>query len=380
MCFHVPGPLKLQITMTTGATYNIIPILLTVSVALMISLALNRALIAFCLKHGIVDKPGRRKRHTEPVPNIGGISVLLSIVIALATTWLLFPDWFGSGLPWFHIALGGLLIFGVGLYDDLQPVSAWVKLLSQAAAGLLLYFGGIVIDPLYIPFVGEIHPGYWSALVTVVWVIALSNAINLIDGLDGLASGVGLIGAIAVGAIALALKIPGGVALSLALSGALIGMLYYNLYPARLFLGDSGALLVGYIFAVLSLLAPIKSFTATALFPPLVALAVPLIETISSFLRRLLAGKNIMKADRRHIFHYLGYLGLSYRATVRLFWAFSALSGALSILMLFWDKSLVAKALLLIMVAVLVLFLILGGRLRRRGVSAKEALVKENHD
>ncbi len=338
--------------------------LLILIVSLGLSLVLSRLVIGFCLKHDIVDTPGQHKRHKEPVPNIGGVSVLISMIVSLALAWFLYPDWYDTGLPWLHIALGALLIFGVGLYDDLQPVSAWLKLLAQAAAGLLLYFGGIKIDLLYVPFVGEVHPGIWSALISVFWVTLLSNAINLIDGLDGLATGVGLIGAIAVGAISLLLNIPGGVALSLALTGALAGVLYFNLYPARLFLGDSGALLVGYLFAVLSLLAPIKSFTAAALFPPLVALAVPLVETFTSFSRRLLAGKNVMKADRRHLFHYLGHLGLSYRATVRTFWLVSALSGAMSILMLFWDKSLVVATLVVIMVAVLALFLILGGRLR----------------
>lgn len=355
--------------MTNDLLQNLPGMFVTALVALIVSLTLSRALIRFCLAYGIVDRPGRRKRHKEPVPNLGGVSVIVSMTIALTLAGLLFPGWFDIGLPWWHIALGALLIFGVGLYDDLQPVSAWLKLLSQAAAGLILYSGGIVVDPLYIPFVGEVHPGMWAALISVFWVIILSNALNLIDGLDGLAAGVGLIGAIAVGALSLLLHISGGVALSLALTGALIGVLYYNLYPARLFLGDSGALLIGYMFAVLSLLAPIKSFTAAALFPPLVALAVPLVETFTSFVRRLLAGKNVLKADRRHLFHYLGYLGLSYRATVRIFWVFSALSGALSIVMLFWDKSLVARALVLIMVAVLGLFLILGGRLR--GASTK---------
>ncbi len=358
--------------MMGDSSQNISGMVVVALVALTVSLLVSRGLISFCRAHSIVDRPGRRKRHKEPVPNIGGVSVILSVVVSMSLIGLLFPAWLNGGIPWVHVALGGLLIFGVGLYDDLQPVSAWLKLLSQATAGLLLYFGGIVIDPLYIPFVGEVHPGVWSALISVFWVTLLSNAINLIDGLDGLATGVGLIGAIAVGAISLLLNIPGGVALSLALSGALIGVLYFNLYPARLFLGDSGALLVGYLFAVLSLLAPIKSFTAAALFPPLVALAVPLVETFSSFSRRLLTGKNVFKADRRHLFHYLGYLGLSYRATVRTFWVFSAISGALSVAMLFWDRSLVARTLVVIMVAVLGLFLILGGRLRSAALKGKQ--------
>ncbi|MBN4076129.1 undecaprenyl/decaprenyl-phosphate alpha-N-acetylglucosaminyl 1-phosphate transferase [Gemmatimonas aurantiaca] len=337
-----------------------------VGVATTLSLLLNSALIRFCNARGILDYPNGRKRHKSPTPHIGGVTLLLSFTLTALLIGVLFPEYLHLGEVVYVSLLGGaVLVFAVGLIDDLKPVSAWVKLLAQVAAGLVLYYGGAAPEVLSIPFLGEVNLGGWSALIAIVWVVALSNAVNLIDGLDGLASGVSLIGALSLAVILWALQVGDLAMLALALAGSLIGMLYYNLYPARLFLGDSGALLIGYLFAALSLMAPVKSYTTAALFLPLLALAVPLIETFSSFLRRLFAGKSILQADRRHLFHYLGYLGLSLRATVRIFWLAGALSGTLAIGMLFWDRMLAVSVLALVMVAVLGLILILGFRLRK---------------
>lgn len=356
----------LTITTTSMTTIALICTALATALALLF----NAALIRICVARGILDYPNGRKRHKRPTPHIGGVSLLLSFCLTTLLISALFPETLSWGaLPWGAVLGGALLMFGVGLIDDLRPVSAWVKLLAQIAAGAALYLGGAAPELISIPFVGEAHLGAWSALIAIVWVVALSNAVNLIDGLDGLASGVSLIGALSLAVVLWALQVTDLSILALALAGSLIGMLYYNLYPARLFLGDSGALLIGYLFAALSLLAPVKSFTTAALFLPLLVLAVPLLETASSFVRRLYSGKSVMQADRRHLFHYLGYLGLSPRAAVRIFWLAGAVSGALAIGMLFWDRALAMSALALVMVAVLGLILILGLRLRRTGAN-----------
>lgn len=340
--------------------------LITLVIATVLTLAGNVALIRFCNARDILDYPSGHKRHKFPTPHIGGVSLILGVCFTAIAVGMIFPEQLNwSALPWASLLIGALLIFAVGLVDDLKPVSAAAKLLAQIAAGAALYLGGAAPDLLSIPFVGEVNLGAWSALIAILWVVALSNAVNLIDGLDGLACGISLIGALSLAVILWALGVTDLSILALALAGSLIGMLYFNLYPARLFLGDSGALLIGYFFAAISLLAPVKSFTTAALFLPLLALAVPLIETASSFTRRLFAGKSVMQADRRHLFHYLGYLGLSLRATVRIFWLAGALSGALSIVMLFWDRTLAMTVLAAVMVAVLALILILGFRLRR---------------
>ena len=347
-----------------------LPFIGAMALALVVSLALglviDRWLIGFCHRRGILDYPGKRKRHKHPTPNIGGVSVFISVSAALSLALIFSDSQSGPHAPhWPSILAGGALIFIVGLRDDVKPVSAWIKLAAQALAGGFLYWGGMVVEVLYLPLVGEIHPGAWGILINVFWVALLSNAINLIDGLDGLAAGVSLIGAVALGVIALIFGVTEAALACAALSGALIAMLYFNTYPARLYLGDSGSLLIGYLFAVFSFLVPMKSFTTAALFPPLVALAVPLTETSVSFFRRLLAGKNILKADRRHLFHYLAYLGLGPRSTVRVFWLMSALCGAGAIAMPFSDKGLAVIALIVLAVAVFVVIVILGLRLRR---------------
>lgn len=347
-------------------------IALALCVSLALGLVINRYLIGFCHKRGVLDRPGERKRHKHPTPNIGGVGVFISVSVALLLALVFTEGQRGADAPhWPSILAGGALIFLVGLRDDIKPVSAWMKLGAQALAGALLYWGGMVVDPLYLPLFGEIHPGVWGILINIFWVVLLSNAINLIDGLDGLASGVSLIGALALGVISIIFGVTEAALACAALSGSLIAMLYFNLYPARLYLGDSGSLLIGYLFAVISFLVPMKSFTSAALFPPLVALAVPLTETSVSFLRRLLSGKNVFKADRRHLFHYLTYLGLGSRSTVRVFWLLSALCGAGAIAMPFSDKGLAVITLTLLAVAVFAVILILGLRLRR-GANSNE--------
>ncbi|HSH00005.1 MAG TPA: MraY family glycosyltransferase [candidate division Zixibacteria bacterium] len=344
---------------------------LVVCGAVALALPLNYLLIRLCRRYDILDHPTNRKRHTRPTPNIGGAALLVCVVVTILCAKVIFAGSFvGHDAPWLSLSVGAALVFAVGLIDDVRPVGAWVKLLAQVAAGLILFSGGVSLQMISVPFVGEIAPGGWGALITIFWVALLSNAINLIDGLDGLAGGVSLIATSSLAAIFYLLQVEQGTLICCALGGALIGFLFFNLHPAKLFLGDSGSLLIGYMFAALSLLAPVKSFTGAALFVPLVALAIPLIEVTSSFTRRLLAGKHIFAGDRRHLFHYLGYLGLSPQATVRVFWAGGALFGALSVSMLFWDRALTVTVLVTVMVAVLGAILILGLRLRRTGAQS----------
>ena len=345
---------------------QVIAITILACVCAALSGVLNIAVIRICHKYGILDKPGMRKRHKNPTPNIGGVAILLSVVITLMFGSWIYPEiLLANDIPWVAIGLAGFLIFAVGFVDDLRPVPPFGKLFVQTISGLIVYSGGLAVDPIYLPFWGELTLGGWSALETVFWVVALSNAINLIDGLDGLALGVSLIGAVSLMMIALALNLEVVLTICAILSGALAGSLYFNLHPARIFLGDSGSLLIGFIFATLSLLVPIKSYTTAALFPPLIALGIPLIETASSVLRRFFAGRSVFAADRRHLFHYLGYLGLGPRATVRVFWLGGVLCGATSIAMLFWDRRLALGALLGVMVVVFLVFLILRPRLNR---------------
>ena len=317
-------------------------------------------------KLDLLDQPGRHKRHKRPVPFVGGAALF---VVFWGTMAILH---FISGTPIFDTPMtlvwmfgGAVVIFGIGLIDDIRPLSALTKLTGEAAAGVLLYFGGLTIDPVFIPFLGQCTFSHWSILITILWVIGLTNAINLIDGLDGLASGVSLIAAIIMAALGLIYQAPAVVAVASALSGFLLVFLWYNRYPARIFLGDSGSLQLGYYFAIISLLVPFKSFTAAALYLPLLALGVPILETAVSILRRLISGKGVMEADRRHLFHYLALAGLSPKKVVMVFWGLSLVFGLSTLAMLLWDRVLVSIILGLFMVVICVAFLIFTANLTR---------------
>ena len=318
------------------------------------------AVIRLAHRYDLLDHPGLHKRHKRPVPVLGGLGLFLSVWVPVGLAVLLLPGRFsdlaGSLL---YIFLGAVLVFMVGFSDDLRPLTAWTKLVAQVAAGLILYVGGLSIDPITIPFYGSVHIGQLSVVITIAWVVGLTNAINIIDGLDGLASGVSLIGAVTLAVVGALYQVGSVLVFAYVLIGFLAVFLYFNRYPARIFLGDGGSLQIGFYFAVISLLVPVKSFTAAALYLPLLALAVPLMEAVVSIVRRLISGHNVMKADRRHLFHYLALAGLTPSQVVRVFWALSVVFGLFALAMFFWNRLLVFGLLVLFMVVISIIFLIL---------------------
>jgi UDP-GlcNAc:undecaprenyl-phosphate GlcNAc-1-phosphate transferase len=334
--------------------------------SLLMTLVLMRPAIRLAERFGLVDRPGRHKRHRRPVPDVGGVVLFVALWLSLGICMLLSPAVRAElGPSLLYVFAGAVLIFLVGFADDLKPLSAWSKLAAQTAVGLLLYRGGLMIDPITIPFAGSYEIGSLSLVITVVWVVMLTNAINLIDGLDGLATGVSLIAALTLVIIGTLYSAGPAVLFAYALIGFLVVFLIFNRYPARIFLGDSGSLQIGYYFAVISLLVPIKSYTAAALYLPLLVLGVPLMETAISFSRRLMSGRNVMKADRRHLFHYLALAGFSPRAIVAIFYLLSAVFGAFALAMYFLNRLVVFGLLVLFMVVISALFLIFMARLSR---------------
>ncbi len=341
----------------------------------LLALLLTPLSMRLAVRYDLMDLPGQHKRHRRPVPLVGGAVLFVALWGAMTLAVALAADTIYVELTdsYLYVLAGAAIVFLVGLSDDLRPLSAWTKLSAQAAAGLVLYLGGLRIDPVSVPFMGSVDIGPWSILITVVWVVGLTNAINLIDGLDGLAGGVSLVGALTMSVIGSLYQVGPVVLLSYALVGFLLVFLWYNRHPARIFLGDSGSLQIGYYFAVISLLVPLKSYTAAAVYLPLLALGVPILETAASIVRRLLAGKSIVKADRRHLFHYLALAGLSPRTTVYIFWILSAVFGLFALAMYFWDRLIVASLLVLFMVVISCLFLIFMARLSRPTRGRREA-------
>lgn len=344
-----------------------LPVILPAFVSLLIGFVLVRYAITLGHRYSLLDLPGQHKRHKRPVPILGGAALFLTFWLGLAVVALSplsLPIGFWAVAP--YVMAGALILFLVGFSDDLKPVSPWIKLSAQCAAGLVLYMGGLNIDPVSIPFAGSVSLGWPSLFITLLWVVGLTNAINLIDGLDGLAAGVCLIAAITMGGIGLLFEVASVVLFSSLLAGFLVVFLFYNRYPAKLFLGDSGSLQLGYYFAVMSLLVPLKSYTAAALYLPLLVLAVPLIETATSVFRRLVSRKGVMTADRRHIFHFLALAGIGPRGTVLIFYLLSALFGLFTLAMYYWNRRIVFGILVLFMVVIFAAFFILLSNLNRK--------------
>jgi UDP-GlcNAc:undecaprenyl-phosphate GlcNAc-1-phosphate transferase len=270
---------------------------------------------------GAVDRPGHRKVHATEVSRLGGVAVwgAVAYVVALAAVMgVLDASTFAQvRVGWAPLALGGALLATIGVVDDVRGLGARTKLLAQLAAAALVIAGGCVIREATNPITGaSFELGPLAVPVTVLWVVGVTNALNLIDGLDGLAAGVGLIVSGTLCLISLAVGRTDVAMLAGILAGALVGFLYFNFNPATIFLGDSGSLFLGYALAVLSIESAHKGATAVLVLAPILALGLPIMDTALTVLRRLLLATSLMQPDRDHIHHRLIALGLSHRRAV----------------------------------------------------------------
>jgi UDP-GlcNAc:undecaprenyl-phosphate/decaprenyl-phosphate GlcNAc-1-phosphate transferase len=287
-------------------------------------LALTPAVRALARRWDLVDAPGQRKIHTVSVPRIGGVAVTLGMLLALAATASMGHVSAADVHAWSPVLLGGALIFGVGLWDDVRPRPAWVKLGVQLAAAGLTVALGVRIDHLTL-FGVTLGLGSLAVPLTIVWIVGLTNAFNLMDGLDGLASGLAIIAAGTCAVVSLARDDAQGYVLLLALLGALCGFLPYNFNPATIFLGDSGSLVVGYVLAVTAIPSFQKGATALVVVGPLLLFALPISETLHSMARRLRGQglRQVFRADQKHLHYRLLGLGLSHRAAVLVLYGLS---------------------------------------------------------
>jgi UDP-GlcNAc:undecaprenyl-phosphate GlcNAc-1-phosphate transferase len=281
---------------------------------------------------GQVDRPDdARKRHAQAVPRVGGIPIVLSCFAAIAIVMLL-PHHGGhallESLPLLRSVVPALLtVFLTGILDDLIGLKPWQKLAGQIAAGGLAWGAGV-----HIGFRGTEPGGPWSAIVTIFWLVGCTNAFNLIDGVDGLAAGLGLFATLTT-LVAALLQNSFPLALAtVALAGSLVGFLLYNFNPASIFLGDCGSLSVGFLLGCYGVVWSQKSATMLGMTAPLMALAVPLLDTALAIARRILRRQPIFRADRRHIHHLLLDRGLTPRRVVLLLYAACGLAAILSLL------------------------------------------------
>jgi len=280
-----------------------------------------------------------RHLHQVPLPRIGGVAIffafILTIGMALLVSWR-FPNLsFGFSLKALEsILLPGCLIFLLGVYDDLRGVGPYTKFAVQGLAGGILFAFGLRVLDLPVLFGGRHFPWFVSLPLTILWVIAITNAFNLIDGLDGLAAGSALFSTLVVFVVALLSGFPLVSVLSLALVGATLGFLRFNFNPATIFLGDSGSLFIGFMLSALALRGTQKAPTVVAIAIPVVSFGLPILETTLSVIRRFLSGRPVFTADREHIHHKLLELGMSHRQVVVVLYGVSGIFAMLSLFLL----------------------------------------------
>lgn len=302
-----------------------IRILITLAAAFIVSFAATPIVKSFAQKVGAMDVPGEERRvHDHPIPRMGGLAIFLGFILSV----LLFAD---INRQVQGILLGCVIIVATGAVDDLVSLNAWVKLGLQILAAVVAVIHGVRIDVLMNPIIWS-NSEYWilgglSIPITILWIVGITNSVNLIDGLDGLAVGVSTISSFTMLVIALVVS-DGNVAIILAaLAGACIGFMPYNLNPAKIFMGDTGSLLLGYVLATMSILGLFKFYAVVSFAVPLLAIAVPLFDTIFAFCRRLLKGQSPMHPDRGHFHHRLIDMGLSQKQAVAILYSISAILG-----------------------------------------------------
>jgi UDP-GlcNAc:undecaprenyl-phosphate GlcNAc-1-phosphate transferase len=265
-----------------------------------------------------VDIPNDRKVHILPVPRLGGLAIYLGFLVAVAAG-IFFSKNRGMEINLHIISgilLGSTLLMLVGMVDDIKSMRPTTKLIWQVAATALVIFFGVEISFISNPFNGLWAIGFLAIPLTLLWVVGITNAINLIDGLDGLAAGVTAISCLALFFVALRTHQIGAALLMLALGGAVLGFLRHNFFPASIFLGDSGSMFLGFILATSSVIGVLKTTLVVALIVPVLILGVPIFDTLFAIGRRLKEGKHPFTADDRHIHHMLLRAGFNKREAV----------------------------------------------------------------
>ena len=300
-------------------------ILLPMVVALVISFLSTPIVKSFAYKLGAIDVPkDERRMHKVPIPRMGGLAIFLGFIISV----LLFVE-IDDQMK--GILLGSVIIVVMGIIDDITPLRASLKFVVQILAALIPIYYGVQITCITNPNLLSDNPywnfGWLSIPITVIWIVGLTNAVNLIDGLDGLAIGVSSISALTMLAIAILVAEPQVAVIMAALVGACIGFMPYNMNPAKIFMGDTGSTFLGYILATMSIEGLFKFYAIISFAVPFLILGLPIFDTAFAFIRRIAHGQSPMHADRSHIHHRLIDMGLNQKQAVATLYVISAILG-----------------------------------------------------
>ena len=277
--------------------------------AFIASILLTPLVIKLAFRIGAVDRPNYRKVHASIMPRIGGLAIFGAFLIGYL---ILRPeDEHATG-----ILIGALIIIIVGFLDDMLEITAKAKLAGQLAAAIVVVtWGGLQIEFINLPFLGQFDFGYLSIPITILWIIGITNAINLIDGLDGLAAGVSTIALISISVMAMIMGNIFVIATAAILAASSLGFLFFNFHPAKIFMGDTGSLFLGFMISVLALLG-FKNVAVVSLIIPIIMLGVPISDTFFAIVRRIRMKQPISAPDKSHLHHCLLRTGFSHRQTV----------------------------------------------------------------
>jgi UDP-GlcNAc:undecaprenyl-phosphate GlcNAc-1-phosphate transferase len=310
------------------------------ALSMALSLVLSPLVREFAANRRLFDKPSQRKVHSYPIPILGGVAIYLAFCLPFVLS-LIYPNQVQHILLLHRqqalgLLLGGSLVFGLGLWDDLAKLTPAIKFAGQILAALFAYYvANIRIEVLAVQSMHDLPLGWLSMPVTVLWFLLVTNAINLIDGLDGLAAGVTFFASL----ILMILCFSSNYLLAslgfAALAGTTLGFLRYNFNPASIFMGDSGSYFLGFTMAALSILASMKSHATVAILIPIIALGLPLFDVILAPIRRFIVGKDMFKPDKEHVHHRLIKMGFDQRKAVLIMYGITIFMGLLALMQVY---------------------------------------------
>jgi len=301
---------------------------------------------------GALDQPDERKVHKKVTPRMGGLAIFASFIIG----YMLYAE---SSAQMLSILMGGFLIVLTGIFDDINPIKARYKLLLQViSASIVVFYGGLIISEITAFGMFFRFDAPVNYIFTILFIVAIMNTINLIDGIDGLAAGVSSIYFLTIAIIAFILNKSGGLdtILALIMLGATLGFLTHNFPPAKIFMGDTGSLFLGFMISVIALLG-FKGTTLTSLIVPLLILAIPILDTALAIFRRVLKGESIGSPDKEHLHHQLLKMTSSTQKTVLVIYFVNILFAAVSILYVLGDNQIAMTIYIILMILLLIVVL-----------------------
>ncbi len=357
--------------------HSVYLILAAAVAAIVLNLIFTPILLHLSHRFRWYDQVDHRKIHSGKIPRIGGAGIFLSF-FAVALIVIAVKGVFGGRLPIMSVvhyapfAVAFLIINALGLVDDFSNLRPRIKILFQAAAAIIVTVAGHPFDGLYVPFAQVMLPfGVFSYVITFFWIIGLCNAVNLIDGLDGLAGGTSAIAALSMGVVFTIQHTYTPALLAFILGGAIVGFLFFNMPPARLFMGDSGALFIGFVLATLPVMEPAGGRAGTPFLLAVTILLIPILDTVAAILRRIRRRSPIHLPDREHIHHKLLDLGVSSSGILAIIYSITAVLGVSTVL---WTMNAADVYFLWVLFAwvIAVGFFLVLDRLNRRRVTERE--------